>query len=126
MHYEWEHAVAAGTKSTDQSIDVEMDSGDNLCDSRGFEPDVIKIDVEGHEIKVLKGLAEIIRRCLPLIFLEIHPKRIAEEGDSISFLDEFFRELGYTATHVSGGEFPLSNLTYDSDDERVVLHHGTE
>ena len=29
--------------------------GDELCESLSFKPDVIKIDVEGHGVKVLKG-----------------------------------------------------------------------
>lgn len=127
MHYEWEHAVAAGTDSTNKQLDVEMDTCDNLCDSRAFDPDVIKIDVEGHEIKVLKGLSEIIRRCSPLIFLEIHPRRIAEEGDDINFLEEFFGGLGYTASWVSGGNFPLSSFAILSGkNDHLVLKRGAE
>ncbi len=53
MHYEWEHAVAAGTaKSKNKSFEVPKKTGDEICESLSFEPDVIKIDVEGHEIKV--------------------------------------------------------------------------
>jgi len=89
MHYEWEHAVAAGTAPAGNVINVPMKTGDILCRAENFQPDAIKIDVEGHEIKVLKGLSETIHSCSPLIFLEVHPERIPEEGDSISFLETF-------------------------------------
>lgn len=121
MHYEWEHAVAAGTDYRNRGIDVPMMAGDNLCRSLDFRPDVIKIDVEGHEIKVLKGLTETIKEYSPLIFLEVHPKRIAEEGDSSSYLKPFCDELGYSAQLVSGEPFPLSSFQAMDYDERLFL-----
>src|SRR5262249_12911497 len=81
MHYEWEHLVAANTLPDAHSIEVPVKSGDHLCQERRFCPDVVKIDVEGHEIKVLKGLWETLENNRPLIFLELHPTRIREEGD---------------------------------------------
>lgn len=58
-------------------------TGDALCATYGFEPDCIKIDVDGDEIKVLRGLQKTMKRLRPIIFLEIHPKEIAERGDDI-------------------------------------------
>ena len=121
MHYEWEHAVAAGGDPGGNIIHVPMTTGDELCQRLDFRPDVIKIDVEGHEIKVLKGLSEIIRECSPMIFLEVHPKRIAEEGDSSSFMEHFFDESGYSAQLVSGPPFPLSSFRDLHCDERLLL-----
>jgi FkbM family methyltransferase len=126
MHYEWEHAVAAGTNSGNSMIDVPMTTGDNLCQYVDFQPDVIKIDVEGHEIKVLKGLKETIKKHSPLIFLEVHPKRIEEEGDSISFLEHYFDEIGYSAQLVSGDRFPLSSFRILKCFERLLLSKTAE
>ncbi len=43
--------------------------GDDLFQSETF--DLIKIDVEGMELDVLSGLAGTIRRCRPLMFIEV-------------------------------------------------------
>ena len=126
MHYEWEHAVAAGTDHGSNIIVVPMTTGDNLCKSVDFRPDVIKIDVEGHEIKVLKGLAETIKEYSPLIFLEVHPKRIEEEGDSTSFMEHFFYELRYSAQLVSRVPFPLSSFRVMDYKKRLLLRKNAE
>jgi FkbM family methyltransferase len=41
-------------------------------DSYDVNPDVIKIDVEGAEIEVLKGAEKTIRRCHPVLLIEVH------------------------------------------------------
>ncbi|MFB6181085.1 MAG: FkbM family methyltransferase [Candidatus Nanohalobium sp.] len=43
------------------------------------DPDIIKIDVEGAELKVLEGSKKTIRRCKPTIFLELHQNEILKE-----------------------------------------------
>ncbi len=126
MHYEWEHAIAARIDNQANTINVPMTTGDALCRSENFQPDVIKIDVEGHEVKVLKGLAKTIEEHAPLIFLEVHPKRIAAEGDSTSSLEDFFRELPYSAQLISGDPFPLSSFQALDKEERLVLRKDPE
>lgn len=121
MHYEWEHAVAAGSHESGRTLDVPMTTGDELCREEGFEPDVVKIDVEGHEVKVLRGLKETMRRCRPSVFLEIHPERILQEGEQLSFLTEFFAELRYGARMVSGESLALADITRFTRDERLYL-----
>jgi FkbM family methyltransferase len=54
-----------------QHLQISCAAGDDLL-SKGVvpAPDVIKIDTEGHELVVLQGLRETIRRHRPIIFLE--------------------------------------------------------
>ena len=120
MHYEWEHAVAAGTQGQD-AIGISMVTGDQVCSSRDFQPDVIKIDVEGHELKVLRGLKETVCNFRPIIFLEVHPERLALERDDLRLLADFFQDLGYVAKSIYGREFPSSEFTSLTDDTRLVL-----
>lgn len=95
MHYEWEHAVAAPGGDMSRKLKMRKISGTELCRQNNFVPDVIKIDVEGHEAKVLRGLETIISADRPLIFLELHPDRVVAEGDSLTFSRIF---SGNTAT----------------------------
>ena len=126
MHYEWEHAIAAGTRDCEQAIEVNANSADNICEENEFSPDAIKIDVEGHEVKVLKGLVRTISECRPIIFLEVHPRQILQEGDSLAEIESIFFELGYSATQPDGRPFQLSSLTEASADERVILRPKAE
>jgi FkbM family methyltransferase len=48
MNYEWEHAVASRNQ-VDNQLTVQALTGDELCQTKSFFPDVIQIDVEGLE-----------------------------------------------------------------------------
>jgi len=55
----------------------------------------IKIDVEGYEIRVLRGAMQLIEADRPVIFGEFHPGWFRERGEDVStFLDEM-RDLDY-------------------------------
>jgi FkbM family methyltransferase len=60
-------------------------------------PDLLKIDVEGHEYHVLLGARSFIETYKPMIFIEIHPKYLPNHGKSIYDILNFFNSIGYTA-----------------------------
>lgn len=122
MHYEWEHAVAAGTTGDAEVVEVDGRSGDNICEEKQFFPDVIKIDVEGHEVKVLKSLRNTIHKYRPIIFLEIHPSRIIEEGSSVLELEAIIHKSNYSAKATNGDPYPLVLIRDLIGDERIVLY----
>ncbi len=122
MHYEFEHAVAAGTTEDDTNLlSVEKTTGDDLCASLNFEPDIIKIDVEGHEVKVLQGLKQTLQRNRPLLFLEVHATRIEEEGNTLEELVQLLAPLGYQAKRVDNEPTSLEAITRLQSDERLIL-----
>lgn len=121
MHYEWEHAVAAGTNEYMTGIvEVKKITGDRFCLLRSFEPDIIKIDVEGHEAKVLKGLMGTIGQFRPLIFLEIHPARIQQEDDRMDNLGRFFDVLGYRIESIDGEPFDFSGYVPIEGEQHLI------
>jgi FkbM family methyltransferase len=75
---------------------------DAFCATHGLAPDVIKIDVEGAEIGVLRGAYEIIRASQPLIFLSVHPKHIGQLGGSTTEILQILDELGYDCRDSNG------------------------
>ncbi len=63
---------------------------DGLCARRGLDPDVVKIDAEGGEARVLRGGRALLARRRAVVFLELHHDVVAEAGGSAG---DVFREL---------------------------------
>ena len=68
---------------------------DSFCRNEGLSPDVIKIDVEGAEIKVLRGAREVLIKHKPLVFLSVHRDEIRELGGSLDELMALIVDVGY-------------------------------
>ncbi len=75
---------------------------DSFCDKNNIAPDLVKIDVEGAEIMVLKGAAKTLKGYKPLIFLSIHPSHIEKLGSKLSDLLELIKDMGYEIKNPDG------------------------
>jgi len=53
-----------------QKIEVEADTIDNITFDGTFQPDIIKIDVEGAEDQVIKGGQQYLQRHSPIVIME--------------------------------------------------------
>jgi len=69
---------------------------DTFFQSRNIMPDVIKIDVEGAEMQVLKGMAGILREAKPVLYLEVHPWNFPVFNTSIEEILNLLTTEGYT------------------------------
>lgn len=79
-----------GRHAIGQSTPVRVARLDTIWKEHGCKPiTVVKIDVEGGEIDVLKGAVELITTCRPLLLLE------ANTGPDVSELHTFLRRFGY-------------------------------
>jgi FkbM family methyltransferase len=121
MFYEWEHAVAAPLKPETAGTMFQRMTGESLCEQLGFIPDVVKIDVEGHEVKVIRGLAKIIHQAKPMLFLEIHPQRIEREHDSLEKVLVWLQGEGYHAQDISSRAQDMRELWESRLDTRAIL-----
>lgn len=65
-------------------------------------PNVIKIDVEGAEMRVLRGAAKLIFSHRPDLLVELHSEEIAEQYHA------HVSDLGYITSPVSSDRFVLS------------------
>ncbi len=110
MRQVWHHleAVAAGepAATTDDGtavIEAPMSTVDALCREMGFQPDLMKIDVEGYEMAVLLGAQETLALHRPRIFLEVHPERLRQLGHSVAEVVQLLEGLGYGFFGLGGG-----------------------
>jgi FkbM family methyltransferase len=76
---------------------------DSLVKSKGYHRvDLLKIDVEGAELRVLKGATDLLRQFRPRIVCELIPENLEEQGDSVGGLNELLLELGYSVAPLPG------------------------
>ena len=69
-----------------EGVDVNCERLDDIYTG---VPSFIKIDVEGHELQVLKGASETIKKHKPTILIEIH--NFSEDSD----IHQYLKSLGY-------------------------------
>jgi FkbM family methyltransferase len=75
---------------------VESVSLDRFCERTQVTPHVLKIDVEGAELLVLRGAVRLLRETDPIVFCEIHPAQMLNCGSSLPQLQTFLSALDYT------------------------------
>jgi FkbM family methyltransferase len=78
-------------------IDVPAETLDHFCAARRLRPDVIKIDVEGAELDVLRGGRETLVRPNVQVFVEFHPAVWEQRGIARAAIEQELARSGFTA-----------------------------
>ncbi len=101
--------AGVGSQANREDTFVSTITIDSVVQKVGFAPDVIKIDVEGAELSVLKGAHATLLASRPVIFLSVHSNSL--RYSCLGYLEE----IGYTARSVKG----------DKDDQsEFIAHYG--
>ena len=81
-----------------EGIEVQKISIDSLLEKRNW-PSValIKIDVQGAEMRVLAGVRQTIKHLRPVFFVEMDESALSQFGSSTQDIFGFFSEFSYTA-----------------------------
>lgn len=58
---------------------------------------LMKLDVEGYELKVLRGASQILQKHKPILFIEIDNDNLSDHGDSANDVILFLSKIGYTS-----------------------------
>jgi FkbM family methyltransferase len=94
----WERAPAV------RQVTVPLTSLDASGDVQSLRHiELVKIDVEGGELDVLRGASQTLSRHLPLVYCEAYDKWQESFGYRPADLLEFARSLGYLAARVFSG-----------------------
>jgi len=74
---------------------------DFLAEQNAGKIDVLSLDCEGSELRVLRGAEALLRDQAPQIFCEIHPDFLKELGESAGELAAFLEDCGYQVRPIS-------------------------
>jgi len=118
------HSLAKDERLTDKPCSVKVKTVDTLIKNHK-SPDLIKVDVEGAEQKVLEGSTKTIQECDTEWLIEIHSprtvpetenntNRLKQHGGDIVTIYDLLNDNGYQILGVQGNE--IVNFDIEGDD----------
>jgi FkbM family methyltransferase len=100
------------------AMEVAIDSVDHQIALGLPDPDFVKIDVEGLELEVLRGMTDVIARRRPALYIEIHGADMQKKLDNVTAVAGVLWGAGYTVHHVESG------LTIDDASKLPAARRG--
>jgi FkbM family methyltransferase len=92
------------TCSNQSTVDVPITTLDAISErDRTLKPDLLKLDVEGYETRVLIGSAKVLSTFHPVIFLEVADTLLQYQGSSAAELLSLLESQGYYAREAVDG-----------------------
>lgn len=104
MKHNWHHLEAVSLDSMEAAGAVAIDTIplDDLCAEHDLWPKLLKIDVEGFELPVLRGATRTLQNA-ELLFLEIHPEYLDQLRFSQEAIFDLLESGGWILSWLSGG-----------------------
>lgn len=110
--------------ASDDSIPVQVVRGDDFFAANHLPPiSLLKMDVEGYEVKALEGLRETIWRDRPPILMEIQPEHSpgAESLRAVSVKELLYPDHLLFEVGASRGQYTLKPFSPGNSEEALVL-----
>jgi len=87
--------------------------------------DLIKVDVEGYELKVLVGGKSLLDQYQPILFIELDDNNLKAVGDSAKGVILFLEELGYKIFHSTNGSEITAEDIFEDCHYDIIAKHST-
>ncbi len=105
--------AAVATNDVRATEEVETETLDAYCKRKNIQPNFLKIDVEGNELRIFKGGVQTLQQYKPKIMVEIEARHVGREQAMETF--HFLQQLGYTAHFIAGTQrLPLKDFNFDT------------
>jgi FkbM family methyltransferase len=111
--------ILDATDGLQKTVEIEVSTLDKFVMENHFTKlNLVKVDVEGFEYKVLKGAEDTITKFRPTLFVELDDENLIAQGNSAKELVEFLEKKGYSLSHAETNEkisktSDFSNCHYD-------------
>lgn len=123
----WNKIASKDNKDKADNLTVNMFTIDSFLN--GQKIDYLRMDVEGYELRILKGMTETLKNSKPRMFIEVHRDMLREYGGSQLELMQFMADLGYSIekSYIMGRESStgiISNLLKHEDTRLEITERG--
>ncbi|BBA33817.1 methyltransferase FkbM family [Methylocaldum marinum] len=95
-----------------ESFEVHLSTFDELVEDFS-RVTLVKVDVEGAELKVLRGMEKLMLNVRPTLLVEITDSFLREMGDSAESLIRFVGKFGYVCYVIGDGKVTLLEKMQD-------------
>ena len=77
------------------TVEVEVTTLDELAATVDKSVTLVKLDVEGAELRALRGAAKLLSDARPDFLTELEPEHLERQGCSVAELQELFNDVAY-------------------------------
>lgn len=97
---EGRHSIIGSGLDSAHITSVRVTTPSRAINQFASPPGIVKIDVEGFELAVLKGLCPLLsqKSGLRKLFIEVHPKQLESQGKTAEDIETQLRIAGYRMT----------------------------
>lgn len=100
------NSLCSENANSQTSIAVAADTVDHILSKYALERvDVIKIDTEGAELSVLRGMTQTIMRYHPVITIELNDSLLSGFGTTTEEITQFLISFGYNRQPIGPSDF---------------------
>ena len=100
------------------TIEVDVESLDHFFENLNKKINFLKIDAEGYDFRVVKGMENILKRYNLKLLIEFFPERLKKAGDSPKEFLQFLFEKGFSVRDLRKDK----QLTINDIDEMVKFY----
>ena len=86
-----DHRLSNKKNKDSKNVEVKTTTVDSIINEYGLIPDIVKIDTQGAELKIIKGMKNLLHNSnlKTIFFMEFWPDGLFEQGDKITELIEY-------------------------------------
>ncbi|HCW08308.1 MAG TPA: hypothetical protein DGG95_13190, partial [Cytophagales bacterium] len=105
-------------------ITIRVSTLDHYVEEKNIQKiDLVKIDVEGFEQRVIAGSVNTLQRFKPKLFIEINNDNLKEQGNSARALIQQLLNFGYQIKRADTNEKIAADFDFDNCHFDVIAVH---